>query len=280
MEFSGRDLEDIQRVAGLLGLTVDELIQKRRRQPSPTPGATSFAAATAPTRDSGPLQAAQQRQEQQQQQQEQSSDNDMPHDWGTPFPGPLAVPEAHRFEAADLAGCSPQTDDDLTGGDTPTVVQQTGDTEVILLNPQQAWFDCNHGFGDITHEILAGLSSIDVDMDVDSLPGMNDDDVDSYVRVGGSVSTPFEREDESMTDAATDWTLVSSSPGSGRRRYEPLASKPGRTSLLRGSSSSSKIRKKRSTYQPSMKRETNLTRQLNACVRCKMQRNRVSGDDL
>src|SRR3569833_2321554 len=245
MEFSGRDLEDIQRVAGLLGLTVDELIQKRRRQPSPTPGATSFAAATAPTRDSGPLQAAQQRQEQQQQQQEQSSDNDMPHDW-----------------------------------DTPTVVQQTGDTEVILLNPQQAWFDCNHGFGDITHEILAGLSSIDVDMDVDSLPGMTADDVGSYVRVGGSVSTPVEREDESMTDAATDWTLVSSSPGSGRRRYEPLASKPGRTSLLRGSSSSSKIRKKRSTYQPSMKRETNLTRQLNACVRCKMQRNRVSGDDL
>jgi len=30
MEFSARDLEDIQRVAGLLNLTVDELIQQRR----------------------------------------------------------------------------------------------------------------------------------------------------------------------------------------------------------------------------------------------------------
>jgi hypothetical protein len=262
MDFSDDQLVALQHAAGLLGRTVDELIQLRlplATSPSPFPPARhlhhhgrhisdSSSDYTAASPDFGSL---------------APSHTHTPSHFGYPWPPP-AQPAMNQ-PAASLG------------------------TEVILLNPQTAWYDCNADYMDVMDDFSESFSSVGPD---DSSSG---NDRDSFVKVSemavdsdaDSESTAREEDTDNMGDLETEWSIIGSPletarpAGSGRasasRRlpYQSIAPRPG--SLVYGGfgTGASKVRKKRSKYQGADKKDTNLTRQLNACVRCRMQRNRV-----
>jgi hypothetical protein len=89
-------------------------------------------------------------------------------------------------------------------------------------------------------------------------------DIDSADEDTLSVPTPADRR---------------SSSSMGSRQFKLIAPRPGTMrSPSDGSSpglSSHRVRKKRARYSASNRVDTNLTRSLNACVRCRIQRNRV-----
>ncbi|KAK0634456.1 hypothetical protein B0T17DRAFT_586269 [Bombardia bombarda] len=291
MDFSRNDLEAIQRVAGLLGLTVDELLTQRRGSSEPTQHPT------------------QQKQEQQQQQQQQK------HAQLQPQPSIQASVDRLHLQTPQGSNLAPLRDASLdldqfglhaqgtnnTGRESsesisPPGAQATG-TEVILLNPQTVWFDCDVALWDFDESAGGGLAT-----DNDRFPA--GDGGESYVPVTpmqvdsspGSDGTAREDEqDEALDDAETeDWAMITSpgsmsmssfqtpispSTGSAERRYHPIAPKSGRNSSRSTSGTSiRRARKKRSPYHGSKKSDTHLTRQVHACVRCRMQRNRCIPD--
>ena len=276
MEFSGQELEDLQRAAGLLGLTVDELVRLRRR-PFPSPGMP------VPVRD-------------------------LPHQTAGSSAFYQAPPPPHQSYVVDFSQAGGQgfvgladpwmssQESLLPGISHPRpLLAQSVNTEVILLNPQTAWYDCNMDFADFagvlsreTPSANAGSSSESLDLEqgsfvhVPAVAAESDAESESTARE--------EADDVTMEDAGADWSVVlapgasaassggSASPDPKKRRYQSIAPRPGSTTSSpssKASSTSHKVRKRRSPYQQSSKDDTNLTRQLNACVRCRMQRNRV-----
>lgn len=262
MKFSGKDLEDIQRVAGLLNLTVDELLQQSRDYTHRDTTVTS-----------------------------------------PPQPGPSFAPDAQVQLAEHQAPLGldsdtfdvevPRSSHESTEqiGLSPSLPAQHSGTEVILLNPQGPWYDCDASLWDFDGSFSASPA----------LVGSNYPDTDatsSYVPVepmqldSGSISEQTAQEGSQMgskEDASTDWYLVSPphahafetpaspSTGSTDKRYHSIAPRSAKSSTQPTSENSSfRVKKKRSPYEGTKKTDTHLTRQLHACVRCRMQRNRVS----
>jgi hypothetical protein len=98
-----------------------------------------------------------------------------------------------------------------------------------------------------------------------------------------------EAQEFTVDDTSTDWSLVAPSSGSPPRQtplspsthsadksYHKIAPRTSRPNARSTSETSShRVKKKRSPYEGSKRIDTHLTRQLHACVRCRMQRNRV-----
>lgn len=284
MEFSARDLEDIQRVAGLLNLTVDELIQQRRasNQTGASHRPPSLAAHQVPTPEP-PQQLSYGLGDRQ--------NEVLPwhHVQASPFE--LELMEVESLDFDEYTDQQPSV-----GSVTSPVIEEAGTgPDVILLNPQAVWYDCDAGMWSLegtADNLLPGNDSIPEEDGTESFVAITPVkmDVDEEME-----SEPISREEgrrkEAESSSGTDWAMVSSSPGSlssfqtpfsptaglAEKRYHPIAPKSGRsTSQSTSQSSSSKVRKKRSPYQGAKKKDTHLTRQVHACVRCRMQRNRVS----
>jgi len=286
MSFSSKDLEDIQRVAGLLNLTVDELLQQRRR-PSQvsSPGALDGTFASLVVDSGSPY---------------VSPPHDaIHHQHSSPVEWPL---DSHSTQYSGSVGLDhadmkkPQTQTFGAAHDTSTHVttQDRGNEKVILLNPQTSWFDCDASLWDFNNSVAE-----DLPMDNPRTEAVDDGDL-SFVPItpmqvdselGSDCTARDECEEVEMDDVSMDWAIVPSSPGSLSsfqtpaspsngsvdRRYHLIAPKGARSgSYSISESSSHRVRKKRSPYQGAKKTDTNLTRQVHACVRCRMQRNRVS----
>jgi hypothetical protein len=282
MEFSGKDLEDIQRVAGLLNLTVDELLQQSRLNSSKIT-CTSVSGSPQPsprhsaTQQPSPLFQESQGHHVLSSQHQSSFDLDLdtfdladPHSSGSGSdPSELALP--------------------------PPVAEDQGAARVVLLNPHTTSYDCDTAAWGIGQPPGDVFDFEDVTMDSDPA------DEGSYVPVSDakvdfdSVSEYTVRDDQEfvLEDASTDWALVSVSPespllqpatsppvgSSVDQRYHRIAPKVTKYSALTPSESSShRVQKKRRPYEGRKRVDTHLTRQLHACVRCRMQRNRVRYD--
>jgi len=290
MEFSPKDLEDIQRVAGLLNLNFDQLIQQRRREAGGDHFAPSSSSITIPAPGSGPLGplgiagSSQAWHDGFHHASHASHAHTSFHDHSP------VLDHGHPFgleEYADREPSAPSATSD--GAEGPG-------TEVILLNPQAVWYDCDAGLWD--PDAASGDHP-----GTDEPMAMEEDGEESFVAVTPMqldadtdiVSTPADAtQEKDLESVGADWAMVSSSPGSFSsfhtpisphvgsstdKRYHPLAPRAVQRSPphsgSQASSSSHKIRKKRSPYQGTKKKDTNLTRQVHACVRCRMQRNRV-----
>lgn len=272
-EFSGKDLEDIQRVAGLLNLTVDELLQQSRGHSENV------------TSDSSPPQHPQPGTGQQR--------------W-TASPESQAPTNQHQQGPLELGLDTFDLDDLQSGGAgsdpselslPPPATQSHG--SVILLNPHTTAYDCDAavwGFNQSPGESLAfGDTAMDPDFTEDgSYVPVSEMEIDSE-----SVSNRAAWEDpreSRLGDGSSDWALVSASPrlaasktptspssDSTDKRYHRIAPKYSRPSNAQSSSESSshRVKKRRSPYEGKKRIDTHLTRQLHACVRCRMQRNRV-----
>lgn len=272
MEFSGKDLEDIQRVAGLLNLTVDELLQQSRGHSENV------------TFDSSPPQHPQQ---------------------GTGQPRWTDSLESrapafqHQQEPLELGLDTFDLDDLQSGGAgsdpsemslPPPATQSHG--SVILLNPHTTTYDCDTAVWGINQSPGESLTFGDTAMDPDfaedgSYVPVSEMEIDSE-----SLSNRAAWEDareSRLDDGSSDWALVSASPASAAsktpkspssdstdKRYHRIAPKYSKPSAQSSSESSShRVKKRRSPYEGKKRIDTHLTRQLHACVRCRMQRNRV-----
>lgn len=271
MEFSGRDLADIQRVAGLLKLTVDELLQqsRTRSQKDTTPVASPIQ----PSRIHG----ARQR---------QGSFPDEP------------FPDIQHQEFLDLDSDAfnlggPQSNSSGNEISLPGLQQQG--TEVILLNPQNTWYDCDAALWnqDESFPELPETFSFDDASFLDLEEGRSGFAASGMEVDSGSTSEHTAREEDQevvMDDVSSDWLVlpspsepsefqaaVSPSASSTDKRYHRIAPKFSKASAHSTSEASSyRVKKKRSRYEGSKRIDTHLTRQVHACVRCRMQRNRVS----
>lgn len=286
MEFSARDLEDIQRVAGLLNLTVDELIQQRRasNQTAASHGPQSLAGHQFPTSEA-PQQLSYGLGDRQ--------NEVLP--WQHVQAPPFELMDVESIELDEYTDHQPSV-----GSVTSPVLEEAGaGPDVILLNPQAVWYDCDAGMWSLqgtADDLLPGDDSIPEEDGTESFVAITPVkmDVDQEME-SESIHRDEGQRKEAESSSGTDWAMVSSSPGSlssfqtpfsptagsgsgsAEKRYHPIAPKSGRsTSQSTSQSSSSKVRKKRSPYQGAKKKDTHLTRQVHACVRCRMQRNRVS----
>jgi hypothetical protein len=285
MEFSEKDLEDIRRVAGLLNLTVDELIQQRRQSQATQQisnhaqtavasahGISTHFAVAGPGDVAGALAAH------------------VVDDPSTPLPW-HHTRDLHRNDSMDVDSIEFEE-----YGDQPSATSVNSEsvhneeTEVILLNPQAVWYDCDAGFWEFDDPAEQRLAQ-------DETRAEEEDDGESFVSVNpmqldpdSGSTAPAEGPSRESESVGADWAIISSSPGSmsslktpmspttgsGEKRYHLIAPKTGRSPTQTTSQASShKIRKKRSPYQGAKKKDTHLTRQVHACVRCRMQRNRV-----
>ncbi|KAK4455198.1 hypothetical protein QBC34DRAFT_445463 [Podospora aff. communis PSN243] len=288
MEFSEKDLEDIRRVAGLLNLTVDELIQQRRQsQASQISNHAQAAAVSAhhgiPTHFSvgGPGHVA---------------DPLTAHAVGgpnTPLPWHHAR-NFHRHDSMDVDSIEfEEYGDQPSAASVNSESVRNEETEVILLNPQAVWYDCDAGLWDFDDPAERQPSQDEARVE--------EDGGESFVSVSlmqldadSGSTAPVEGPNRESESVGADWAIISSSPGSmssfktpmspttgsGEKRYHLIAPKTGRspTQSIAAQASSHKIRKKRSPYQGAKKKDTHLTRQVHACVRCRMQRNRCVPD--
>ncbi|KAK0706127.1 hypothetical protein B0T26DRAFT_654883 [Lasiosphaeria miniovina] len=279
MEFSGKDLEDIQRVAGLLNLTVDELIQQRRRAGEPSKkrdipdNARIHHTAVSDTYSLSQLPGDGLRQDR-------------------PDAGPQ--PEvSHDADPMDLDLFEPEPSHSSSEpAEAEAAALPSSSTEVILLNP--LWYDCNAsvwGYAEAAGE----------DFPVDDISQLEDDGDESYVPVttahtgsddGSHITARGKGKERESDELGTDWALVSTpkslssfqtpisaTTGSIDKRYHPIAPRTSRhNSQSTEESSLRKVRKKRGRYIEAKKMDTNLTRSVHACVRCRMQRNRCVPD--
>lgn len=283
MEYSTQDLEHLQRAAGVFGLTVDELIQRGRapsafsnsvdieyRQCRDVPGSGSPDAVTTygndyyiPSEQSLPIQH--------------------PQHW---CEGPYALGQP-GFGAPQLY--------QIGWSGLPTAVRESQSTEVILLNPHSAFYACNAEFPNWPNDFEVVAS----EWNRANRSDMNEDE--SYVQVtlmqsvsdDGSESMILDKRQDVVSDEIdSEFSLVPASVGlcqpdrlvdsisatSSRRQYALIAPKPGKLSPLKRYSSlepQTYTIRKRKRYDKSDRDDTNLTRQIHACIRCKLQRNRV-----
>lgn len=292
MDFSSQDLEALQRVAGLLQCTVDELLQQRRR---PSQGSSSetldgnfnslVVGPSSPYILAAPSHS-----------EDQQSPHVGPVTWSLNSP---SIQYSSNIDLDHVDVNKRQTQGFGVEESKPSVQSTTVESDrerVILLNPPTTWYDCDAPLWDLNDSTRDDLPAGDL--------GSEADDGDSFMPVvpmqidsdPGSDCTARDESggDKEMDDLSTDWAIVPSHPGSLSsfqtptspsnasldRRYHliaPKTTKPGSHSHSMSESSSHRVRKKRSPYQGTKKTDTHLTRQVHACVRCRMQRNRVRG---
>lgn len=271
MEFSGKDLADIQRVAGLLNLTVDELLQQSRFH-SKNAASTSSPSQTSQSGDGASQQPSPEQ------------------------PVPTSRPQAAlNLELANFDLDNPQSSGPGSNPSEfslpPPAAQDLG-RGVILLNPHATSYDCDTAAWGVNPSAGGDFSFEDTMMD----PDIAEDG--SYVPVSemeiesGSFSdyaTREETQESGLDDGSAGWAIVSPfsgsppiptpaspSTGSPDKRYHRIAPRfPKPTARSPSDSSSNRVKKKRSPYDGRKRIDTHLTRQLHACVRCRMQRNRV-----
>jgi hypothetical protein len=170
----------------------------------------------------------------------------------------------------------------------PPVAQDLG-REVILLNPHTTSYDCDTAAWGVNPSAGDNFAFDDAVVDPDFAEEA------SYVPVSkmeidsasfSDCTTREETQESGLDDVSAGWAIVSpvsrsppiASPsmGSADKNYHRIAPKIPKSSTRSPSdSSSSRVRKKRSPYEGRKRVDTHLTRQLHACVRCRMQRNRV-----
>ncbi len=263
MEFLGKDLEDIQRVAGLLNLTVDELLQQSRSH-------SQHAAANSPPQVLSPqLGLNPQGQALFPEDQVPASHHHPPHD-----------PELDSFDLDHDIFDLPHHQPSGPGSEAPAPQHQ--ETRRILLNPPTTWYSCDAlwGFNQSLGEIP--------DFDDAAMGSEPTGEGSEYVRVSEMEDHASTSQRPGLDESLRDWALVSpppessafrsprSSSGSIDKRYPRIAPKDSRSnSHSAADSASSRIKKPRSRYDGTQRVDTHLTRQLHACVRCRMQRNRV-----
>jgi hypothetical protein len=277
MQFSGKDLEDIQRVAGLLNLTVDELLQRGQTQSHDTATNSPVQQPVLGGLDQGysPLQW-------------ENSASANPH---------LAYRDlgSDTVDLGDLqsSGSGLESPDFLLLP-SPVLVGQDRTTEIFLLNPQTTRYDCDVPLPGFDGEPAGGSFAFD-STTADPEPEEEEPhasgvgmDIDSGSRISDHTAQE-QGEGCLLDDASTDWALVSASPessvcltpisastGSASKRFYKIAPRLSKSNWQSSSESGShRVKKKRSPYEGSKRVDTHLTRQLHACVRCRMQRNRV-----
>ncbi len=262
MEFLGKDLEDIQRVAGLLNLTVDELLQQSRSH-------SQNAANNSPPQILSPqLGLNPQRQALFPEGQVPSSQHHSPLD-----------PELDSFDLDLDPFDLPQLQPGGSGSGPPAPQHQ--ETRRILLNPPTTWYSCDSLWG--FNQSLGEIPDFD-DAAMESEPTGEGSE---YVRVSEMEDHASASQHPGPDDSLRDWALVSpppepsafksprSSSGSTGKRYTKIAPRDSRAnSHSTPDGSSSRVKKPRSRYDGTQRVDTHLTRQLHACVRCRMQRNR------
>ncbi|KAH6621609.1 hypothetical protein B0J18DRAFT_445394 [Chaetomium sp. MPI-SDFR-AT-0129] len=282
MEFSGRDLADIQRVAGLLNVTVDELLQQSRVHGRDTASASSSPQPSPlhrPTQRRSPL-----------------------FQVSNAFSSPLQTPtdlDLDSFALVSPAISAPRlgsasSDPSELVLPSPAGPQDQGTENVILLNPHTTSYDCDaalwgsSGAGDHDYTLddnFANQVPREDDASYVSVEGMDiySENASGYISGGGQDIAP--------EDVSSSWAIVSSSPEQASmgnaspslesvdKRYHKIAPKvPRQTGPTPANNSSHRVKKKRSPYEGSKRIDTHLTRQLHACVRCRMQRNRCIPD--
>lgn len=195
--------------------------------------------------------------------------------------------DANQFEMADFPSLNserPTLESPSPSHGISHAAQHTSHENVVLLNPeiQNAWYACNLDYDMIEFGEISGsdrndssgtdgfiqLTPVSHDSDAGSESTTRDDDVDMESA----------DEDDHLLSIATPADRRSSS-SLGSRQYKLIAPRPG-TDQARshGSSpgaSNHRVRKRRAPYSAAHRFDTNLTRSLNACVRCRIQRNRV-----
>lgn len=176
---------------------------------------------------------------------------------------------------------------------------QSRDADAILLNPGSVpLFQCDTDFAPHFVPFLDDDSPLEGENY--SLLQAASYDTSSYVEISEESGHVSEGESETVAvgghddeedcKPAMDWEMVSASSTSimttggkdqpkksNPPKYPTLAPKPGSIHQTSASSaSSSASRKRRAAYSKTWRKETRWTRQHNACVRCRVQRNRVS----
>lgn len=171
-----------------------------------------------------------------------------------------------------------------SSGGVSHVLQHTPNEHVVLLNPEieNAWYACNKDYEWMDFDEISGsdrnnssgtdgfvhLTPQSPGSDAESESTTRDDDVDmdsaDEIDRSLSVTTP--------ADARSGSSL-------GSRQYKLIAPRPGTVKSLSSGPTpvalGYRVRKKRAPYSQPHRADTNLTRALNACVRCRIQRNRV-----
>jgi hypothetical protein len=329
MELSGRDLEDLQRAAAVLQVSVDDLLQIRRDQGRKASaaedilglddgdsglgfsGSSSFSHQTQIVGGEWHGQRGQIGGSEYQGAQVYG----VPSTWNFPQDGTSYMMDgtATTATAATTQYLGHIAADSSPVGDSSSVTVTwpvVEDKRVILLNArsQAPWYDCNVGLSNYWDPVELGHddSSIqfqDVDSSewVDATPAGEDMSIAGYTTISGHTASPkpgladfkSPTPDDSSGDPM-DWAIVpssaqstssgifqarslSNSPSSKASKFLSIAPKPGRQEIASvPGNSSSRVKKKRAKYGASRKAQTKITRDAHACVRCRMQRNRVS----
>jgi len=156
--------------------------------------------------------------------------------------------------------------------------------EVILLNPEieNAWYACNLdyqmvGYGDFSGSDPNNSSGTDGFVQLAAPSQGSDAESESTARDDDMDMESADEDSRTMSSVTLADRRSSSSLGS--RQYKLLAPKPGTSRSPSDVSSPGtpghRVRKKRAPLSRTHRIDTNLTRSLNACVRCRIQRNRV-----
>lgn len=270
----------LQSAAGILNVSVDELLQLQR-VPSPAPltlggGSSRSQYVRTNSKEDGqqhggsPLNG--------------SDDIFPPHSRNHNF----HRQQHHASHFADFPSFTSETQalERYSSQAGSYTTESTSQERVILLNPEieHAMYACNRDFqfvefGDISGSDQNNPSGSDgyiqvplgyIYPDAESESTARDDDVDMLSADEDDRTVP-------VSTPADTW----SSSSTGSRQYKMLAPRPGAVKSESSGSSPGgvirRVRKKRAPYSASRRLDTNLTRSLNACVRCRIQRNRVCG---
>jgi hypothetical protein len=284
MDTSRQDPEQLlvlQRAAGILNLSVDELLQLQRGRSSST---LTLGVGSSRTHYGGNDGYGD---EQHHASLPVTGSDDIFWDHGQDLSLSPLQQDVNQFAMAEFPSFSPERPTlgrHLSSHGASHATRHSPHEDVVLLNPEirNAWYACNMDydmieFGEISgsdHNNSSGTDGFiqlppkSHDSDAESESTARDDDVDMESVDEDdrplSISTPADRRSGSSL---------------GSRQYKLIAPRPGTVkSLSDGSSpgaSGHRVRKKRAPYSPSKRVDTNLTRSLNACVRCRIQRNRV-----
>jgi hypothetical protein len=273
VNISGQDLEALKRAATFLGIEVDDLLHFRRERIDPPPCRHSPYVFDQVIETGGYHHG-------------QSNDASpllfSPTEHYQQYRGMRAPPVPTLV--ADLSQSS------MSG--TETASSQSQGFDLVLLNPHSAQYACDQDY----HGQAIDMGWTPSGSEIYNFAGLTGEDSWAHITSAGSNSdaddeSASSREEGKGAEQTEQALLVppatphrqststsSSSSRSRKRPYHFIAPRPKSVKMTGGSISSSPpvARKKRSPYlDPKKKSDTNLTRLMNACVVCKMQRNRV-----
>lgn len=273
----------IQQAAGYLNLSVDELLQQQRAPPPSESSLTLGASGSRPNYaqndsldDDGQLNTF------------VAHGNDATF-WqsdhgGNADYGTSQQQDGNQLLMMDLPSFGPEQPI-FDGHPPPHAFLAAPQEDVILLNPEieNAWYACNMDYqviklGDISGSDRNNSSGTDGFVKLAPHSHGSDGDSESTARDGDVDMSSGDDDGDGAPSVPTPANSQSSS-SLGNRQYKLIAPRPGTVKLLPGGSdigvSVPRVRKKRAPYSASRRLDTNLTRSLNACVRCRIQRNRV-----